>query len=364
MSRNSCSWLLLGPFVALAGSPSASSPVTGQDPLPTTHGIDVAGMDRSTKPGDDFFKFANGSWDKNTPIPPDRASWGLDPALSEQATRHTRELLESTAAAGQAAGSDERKAADYYAAFMNEASIETRGLSALKSTLDRIAGLGDRRALAREFGSTLRADVDPINDTDFQTDHLFGLFVAQDFNEPNRNAAYLLQGGLAMPDREYYLAESPKMTETRTKYSAHVIKVLELAGIDDARTKAQRIVALETRIARVHAPREESEDVHKPKTWARADFDAKAPGLDWAAYFQAAGLDEQRAFIVWHPGAITGESALVASEPIDTWRDYLSYITLNHWSGLLPKAFADGRWPAHRRCRNDGNARLPRPTRR
>src|SRR5207237_6308995 len=109
--------------------------------------------------------------------------------------------------------------------------------------------------------------------------------------------------------------------------------------------KAERIAALEPKIARIHATREESGDVHKADNpWTRTEFDTRAPGLDWSAFFKAAGLDAQPAFIVWQPGAIVGESALVASEPLGVWKDYLRYTIVNHWSGLLPKAFADERF--------------------
>ena len=325
-------------IVALSGCRKAAAV-----PPPAGHAADVSGMDRTTRPGEDFSKYANGKWDQETAIPADHAAWGIGAILDEQAREQTRVLLE-TARSQAAAGSDERKAADYYAAYMNEAALEARGLATLKPMLDRIAAIADRRALARELGSGLRADVDPLNATEFHTDQLFGLWVAQDLNEPSRNTAYLLQGGVAMPDREYYLADNPKMAETRTKYRAHVMKVLGLAGIGDADRKAQRIVDLETRIARVHATREDSGDVHKAQAWTREDFDAKAPGVDWAAYFGAAGLERQRAFVVWHPAATTGEAALVASQPIETWKEYLAYITINHWSSLLPRPFAEERF--------------------
>jgi putative endopeptidase len=343
MFRNIRSTATVAGAVALALVPLSGSPIAAQS-TPAAHGINLAGMDRSRKPGDDFFKFANGTWDRTTQIPADRASWGVDGVLAEEAALHTRELLEGVAAARVPADADERKAADYYAAYIDVASREARGVSRLKPTLDRIRAISDRRALAQELGSELRADVDPLNATNFHTDHLFGLWVAQDLNDPMHNAAYLLQGGLAMPDREYYVSDNPKMVDTRSKYSTHVTKVLQLAGIADADATAQRIIALETKIARVHAAREASEDVHNVKPWARADFDSHAPGLDWATYFKAAGLDAPRAFVVWQPEAIVGESALAASEPIDAWKDYLSYIVLNHWSSLLTKAFADERF--------------------
>jgi putative endopeptidase len=306
-----------------------------------THGIDPAGMDRSTRPGDDFFKYANGTWYRTTEIPPDRSAWGVDAVLSDQATAETRVLLEATDAHPN---SDEARASDYYAAYMNDAAIESHGLTPLRPALASIAAIDGPRALSALLGSMIRADVDPLNATNFHTIHLLGVWVAQDFNEPSHNIAYLLQGGLAMPDRDYYLSDDPRLAATRQRYRAHVARVLNLAGVSGADKAADTVVALETKIARVHLTREASEDVHTAKPWARADFDTAAPGLDWAALFKAAGLDGEPAFIVWQPDAIRGESALVASEPLDAWKVYLTYIELDHWSGLLPKAFADERF--------------------
>jgi putative endopeptidase len=305
--------------------------------------VDVAGMDKSVRPGDDFFRYANGTWDRLTAIPADRSMWGIGAELDEQANAQTRALLEEAAKGG--GSGDGRKAGEYFAAYMNEAAIEARGLASLKPRLDRIAAIATRRDLADALGAELRADVDPLNATNFHTDRLFGLWVAQDFNSPTHNIGYLLQGGLGMPDREYYVGQDQHMVDARTKYTAHIAAVLRLAHVAGADAKAQRVLDMETKIARVHWTREQSGDVHKANNpWTRADFDRKAPGLDWATYFKAAGLDDQRSFIVWQPSAITGEAALVASEPIDLWRDYLQFRTLDHWSGLLPKAFVTERF--------------------
>ena len=311
-------------------------------PAPSTHGVDFAGMDTTVKPGDDFFRYANGTWDRHTPIPDDRPAWGNGAALAQQVTLQTRELLEAAARARE--GSDDRKAADYYAAYLDEGAIERRGLTPLQPALARIDLVADRRSLAHELGAMLRADTDPLTATNYYSDHLFGLFVAQDFNDPSHNTAYLMQGGLGMPDREYYLASSPRMDSTRSRYESHVATVLHLAGASDAdaTTHARRVIALETKIARAHWSREDSGDLRKTNTpWTRADFDAKAPGLDWSTYFAAAGLDKQPAFIAWQASAVTGEAALVASESLEDWKLYLRYVVLNHWAGLLPKAFAE-----------------------
>ena len=305
-------------------------------------GIDTAGMDRAVNPGDDFFSFANGTWVRGTEIPADRSAWGLGGELIARAEQQTRTILEDAARAPQS--DEEKKLGDFFTAYMDDAAIEQRGLAPLTPVLDRVASIADRRALARELGGMLRADVDPLNATNYHTDNLFGLWVAQDFNQPTRNTAYLLQGGLTLPDREYYVSDSPRMKELRTAYLAHIATVLRLAGAADAdaQSQAARVLALETRIARAHGTREQSVDVLKANNpWARDDFARKAPGLDWTAFFDAAGLSTHPAFIVWHPGAVTGLSALVASQPLDDWKVYLRYVVLNQWSALLPKAFAD-----------------------
>ncbi|MBS1820076.1 MAG: M13 family metallopeptidase [Acidobacteria bacterium] len=322
----------------------------GAPPAPTREaaasanavGIDTAGMDRAVPPGDDFFAFANGTWIRGTEIPPDRAAWGINGELAAQAERDNRAILEHAASAPSSP--EEKKLGDFYAAYMDEQTIEQRGLTPLQPTLDRIAAIGNRQALAREFGTMLRADVDPLNFTSYHTDNLFGLWVTQDFNQPTRNTAYFFQGGLAMPDREYYVGTSDRMQQIRETYAAHVATVLRLAGASgkDATQQAARIIALETKIARTHATREQSVDVLKANNpWSRDEFPKKAPGLDWPAFFDAATLNTQPSFVVWHPAAVTGISALVASQPLDDWKLYLRYIVVNGWSPLLPKAFAD-----------------------
>jgi putative endopeptidase len=303
-------------------------------------GVDLAGMDRSIAPGDDFFRFANGTWLKSAEIPPDRSSWGVGAQLTEKTTAEVAELVKGARAAKP--GTEARKVGDAYTAFLDEARIERLGLTPLRPVLSRIAAIKDRRGLAVEFGRELRADVDPINSTNFHTDHLFGLFVEQDLHRPGIYAPYLLQGGIGMPDREYYLAQTPRMAAIRAAYQAHLAKVLTLMGRKDASAAAARIFDLETKIARVHAPHAESDDILKADNrWARAQFSAKAPGLDWNAFFAAAGLSARPEFYVWHPKATVGEAALVASEPLAVWKDYLALRQVEHHAAVLPKAFDD-----------------------
>jgi endothelin-converting enzyme/putative endopeptidase len=236
-------------------------------------------------------------------------------------------------------------AADFYTAYLDEAGIESRDLAPLQPLLRKIAAIGDKAALARALGESLRADVDPLNNTNFFTENLFGLWVAQGLDDPTHYNAYLLQGGLGMPDRAYYVTDSAHMETVRTAYRAHIATILKLGGVADAEARAAKIFALERELAQAHAAREVSEDVLKANNpWRREEFSARAPGMDWGAFFDGAKLARQPRFIVWHPGAITGAAALVGRESLDVWRDYLTFHALNKYSGALPKAFADERF--------------------
>ena len=305
------------------------------------------GMNRALVPGDDFFAYANGGWLKASEIPPDRSSYGTSAIVAELTEERVRSLLQD-AAAKAPAGTEARQIGDYYASFLDAAGIEQKGLKPLQSQLARIAAIADRHALARALGGTLRADVDALNNTQFHTDKPFGLWVAQDLDDPRRYAAILLQGGLVMPDRDYYVSPSPHMATIRDKYRAHIAAVLHLAGIAEPDAKARRIFELERRIAEVHWTRAASEQVRKADNhWRRAELDMRAPGLDWASYLEASGLQKQPEFIVWQPSAIAGIAALVGSEPLATWKDYLSFHAIEHVSGYLPKAFVAEQFAFH-----------------
>ncbi|WP_426688022.1 M13 family metallopeptidase [Rhodanobacter ginsengiterrae] len=327
---------ILGAAILCGSTAWAATPATA------SIGIDLKGIDHGVKPGDDFFRYANGDWLKTAKIPADRSSTGSFLKIFEQSEKDTAELIRNAGAGHPAAGGNARKIADYYAAWMDTATIEKHGMTAIKPELAQIDAIASRDDLARVLGSRLRADVDPINATNYHTQNLFGLFVTQGLEDPSRHVAYLLQGGIGLPSRDYYLSDEPHMVEARGKYLTYVGALLQQAGIADAQAKAKTIVALETKIAKAQASLLDSEDVHKANNlWSMADFGAKAPGLDWAAYFQAAGLQDQAQIDAWQPGAITGLSALTASEPLQAWKDLLTFHTLNHAAGLLPKAFAE-----------------------
>jgi putative endopeptidase len=334
------SWLLL--ILSLALSSCAQTATKAAPPAEAaTHGIAAAHIDRSVKPGDDFYEYANGAYLKSIEIPADRTSVGVFNELFDKANTRTNDLIQEIAKSNPARGTENRKIADLYSAYMNEAEIEKRGLTPIQPKLAAIGNITDKRQLATALGQTLRADVDALNNTNYHTDNLFGLWVAPGFSDPTHYNAYLLQGGLEMPDREYYVSDSPHMKELLTKYQAHVAAMLKLANFDQPEQRAARVVALEKAIAEKHRGLAENEDIAKANNvWKMSDFAAKAPGLDWAAYFQAAGLAKQKTFIVWQPEAFIGESALVASVPLEDWKNWLAYHLIESYGGILPKAFA------------------------
>jgi putative endopeptidase len=326
-------------LAAATAALTLSATLTAAAPESTASGLDLAGIERSVTPGDDFFRYANGAWIAKTEIPPDRATFGVDAIVEELTRKRTAELIQG-AGQGAPAHSDADKIGTYYAAYLDEASIESAGLKPLQPGLERIAAIKERTDLARALGATLRADVDVLNATNLHTENLFGLWVAQDLSDPTRYSPFLLQGGLVMPDRDYYLNPSQKMADIRTQYQAHVAIVLALAHFADAQERAARIFALERRIAQAHWNREDSEQVLKGNNhWKAASFAQRAPGLDWSAYFAAAGLAQQDEFVVWQPSALTGIAALTASEPLETWKDWLRFHLIEHHSPYLPKAF-------------------------
>ncbi len=331
-------------LLPLAGSIllTLNAAAPAQTAAPLAHGINIANMDTSVRPGDDFYTFANGGFVARTKLPPDRATIGVFTVLSDLSFERTANIIQDAAKANPAPGTDQRKIADLYLSYMDEAAIETHGLATLKPNLAEIAAINSPQQLAHALGLSLRADVDALNNTNFHTPNIFGLWVAPDFNDPDRYAPYLLQGGLQLPNRDYYLSDSARMKETRAKYQTHIAAMFRLAGLSDPEARAARVLALETEIAKVHISLADSEDIHKANNpWTPADFSAKAPGLDWLEFFRAAGLDKQPNFIVWQPSAFTGEAALVSSQPIDAWKDLLAYHLIAAYAAGTSKALAD-----------------------
>ena len=299
-----------------------------------------SGIDPSIQPGDDFFAYANGSWLRATEIPAGKERWNARSEIGELTRRQVLRLLDDAGA--EPVGSVARKVADFRAAYLNEAAIEARGIAPLKPFLDSIDQVPDKAALTRLLGRGLRADVDPLNWGVYRSSQLLGLSVEPGIHGEKTYVAFLLQGGLGLPDREYYVSTEPRMQALRTSYQKYIGRLLLLAGFDRADQRAEAVMALETALAQSQATRETSANDHNADNlWTRADFARQAPGMDWSAFFAAAGLARQETFVAWQPTAVTGVAALVGSQPLERWKDYLRARVIDAFADVLPRAFVD-----------------------
>lgn len=321
-------------LAATAVTAAPSSPRFG------TFGFDSAGMDRSVDPGDDFYRYANGAWERNTVIPADQSQWGL--GLPDQTLGDVRKVVEAAAANPRATGSA-RQVGDMYASFMDEGGIEARGLAPLGPDLARIAAIRTQGDLAAAFGWINRS-------AGFgQTGRMavmapFKVSVATDLKQSDTYMALLDQGELGLPDRDYYLlADNKNFARIRAAYQAHVARMLTLASFADAAAKATDVVALERRIAAAQWSRAQRRDLSKAyNPTPMADLATRYPGFDWGRFLAATGPVAKATRInVGEPEAIRALAAMVAEVPLDQWRAYLAYSLLNARAPVLPKAFVD-----------------------
>ena len=296
-------------------------------------GIVLSDMDQAVKPGDDFYMFVNGGWDKRTEIPADKSGYSDGTDIEERAETDLHEIAEGAKTAEP--GTLLRKVGDLYASFMDEAAIEQRGIQPVQARLDAIAAIASPADLAKAFArSVIGFGVSP-----------FAMYIEADAKNPARYAAYLSQSGLGLPDRDYYLVESEENTKYRAAYRAYIEKLLGLAGIPDAAAKAGAIYALEVEIAKLHWPAADTRDTLKTyNPFDAATLATEAPGFDWAAFLAEANLTQSPNLVIAEKSALVALAALAGSTSLDTWKAYLTFHTLDAAAPYLPKAFDDAQF--------------------
>jgi putative endopeptidase len=306
------------------------------------YGFDSTGMDLSVRPGDDYNAYANGVWVKRTQIPGDHSNWGVWDILAEQARGQVRDVLADAAKAHAPAGTNVRKVGDFYATFMDEAAIERLGAAPLKRQLASIAKIETHAQLAEAMGRSIRVgDSMPL-----------GIFIYADFKQPDVSKVYVDQGGLGLPDRDYYLSDSAPMAAARAAYLVYAAKLLQLSGVApseaDAATRAKAVFDLEHRLAEIQWSQVRLRDLPaRYVPWTRADYLVKAPGFAWEAYFKAAGIADQTTLIASADTAIAATAAIVPTAPLPVWRDYLAIRSIDRHAPFLSKAFVDSHFAFH-----------------
>ena len=292
-------------------------------------GFDTAGMDKNVSPGTSFYQYANGTWLRNTPLPPDKSNYGMFTALADRSDERTRKIVE---AASGAPGSEGQKIRDYYQSFMDEKAIEAVGITPLQARLDRITAIQDVGALVAAFAASSR---------ELGTSPL-ATIVALDDRRPDQYIANIGQGGLGLPDRDMYDAKRMQFAPIREGYKKYLRDMLALTGAQDADKRAAAVYALEEKIAAAHWTRVQNRDAQK--TYNRltiAQLERRAPGIDWKAWLEAVGLAGQAEVNVNQPSAIARIARLIKSQPLPVWKDYLALHLVTDSAPLLSKKFVD-----------------------
>ncbi|GAB3407453.1 M13 family metallopeptidase [Massilia agilis] len=299
-----------------------------------TSGIDVQYIDSSVRPQDDFFKYLNGKWLKDTEIPADKSSWGTFMQLRETSITQARGIIEADAAAKHKLGTDEQKIGDLYKSFMDEKKLESLGTKPLAGELHRIAALKDKKALPALIAHLSQIGVSSP----------YGIRVAQDAKNSTQYAVYIGQSGLGLPDRDYYLKKDDKrMADALAEYEEHVAKVLTLAGEKNAAQQAKAIVAFETQLAQAQWTKVELRDpVKRYNKMEVAKLAELAPGYDWKAALAGAGVGNKvDTVIVGQPSYLSGMNQIVQNADLATLQSYFKWHLLREFSPFLSKPFVD-----------------------
>jgi len=327
---------------ALAQSPAPSGPPTGT-PAPSPVRFDASLVDRSIDPCEDFYRFACGRWQAANPIPADQAMWTTWSSLQIWNETILRETLEAAAARGAGGTPDERRIGDYWAACMDEASIERRGVEPIRADLAVVESVRARKDLARAVAHLHRTVPAAWGFEESQTPvAAFGILPAQDMKDSTLVVGQIDQGGMGLPGREFYLSKEPGMREMRARYRAHVERMLVLAGVPKARAArdAAAVLRIETALARAAmdpVTRRDPAAIYHPMPLAQVK--SLAPTFDWDGYLSAVGAPAPAHWTVTAPGFLQGLQKLLASEPIEAWRAYLRWWTVHENARYLSRAF-------------------------
>ena len=322
-------------FLISASLIALATPALAADSKPQigSFGFDAAGMDKAVKPGDDFVAFANGTYFAKLEIPADKTAFGMASGLTDLSRERTRTIIEKAAASGGAPGSEAQKVGDFFASFMDEAAIEAKGIAPLKPDLDAIAAIKTKDELAEALGRNLRLGVGgPI-----------GMGVGPDRKNPDRFVVQGGQGGLGLPDRDYYLDDkNPAFVAARPKYKAYIATLFTLAGYDNGAARADAIYALETEIARIHwtrVERRQAEKTYNPVPVA--DMASRFPGLDWSRFIAGSTIPVQGDVIISTPSSLEGIAKIIGATDLAVLKDYMTFLAIRDAAPGLSKAFVD-----------------------
>jgi putative endopeptidase len=292
-------------------------------------GIIKKNMDTSVKPGDNFDRFVNGTWTKNTKIPADKSSFGAFDMLYDKSQKDVKAIIEEASKGSFTEGSDEQKIGDYYSSFINRKNRDAKGVTPIQSELKAIDAIANYTDLATYFGKANRTGVSIP----------FSVTVTEDFKDPKKYTLMTWQGGLGLPEREYYLQNDAKMADIRKKYVAHIEKMWQLVGLPNGAESAPKVMALETRLATNHMKKEDTRNTAALyNKYALSDLKSLMPDFDWTAMLNKAGVANEKNIVIAQVAYTKSLNDIIKNTPIDTWKTYLKWGLINSTADYLNSA--------------------------
>ena len=313
-------------LIAACGQEAAEPPA--QEPQALVSGLDLAGMDKSIKPGDDFFAYMNGAWVDGTEIPADKGRYGIFDVLRDESQDAVKVIIEESANGDFEKGTDEQKVGDMYKSFLDWETRNARGIEPLQPELDRIASIADYDDLAVYFAETTRRNMDaPL-----------GFGQVADFQDPNYYMIYVWQSGLGLPDREYYLKDDEKSEDIRVKYVEHVETMFDLAGLEGGADAAQAVMALETRLAKEHMTKEDARNWAKNYNKVALDeLSTVMPNFNWEGFVAKAELQDVDGLVIFMTDYLGALDGIITDTDLDTWKTYLTWRALDQQASTLTR---------------------------
>ena len=294
-----------------------------------TSGIVKKNMDSLTKPGDNFEQYVNGTWRKNNKIPSDKASYGAFDMLYDQSQKDVKVIIEAAAKGSFADGSDEQKIGDFYNSYMNRKDRDAKGIKPIQGAIESIDAITNYTDLAAYFGIANRKGLTIP----------FSISASQDFKDPKQYILMTWQGGLGLPEREYYLSSDAKMVDIRKKYLAHIEKMLQLAGIENPAKSATSIMALETTLATSHMKKEDTRNAAALyNKYAIKDLKSLMPDFDWNVMLKNAGVSKEKNIIISQVAYTKSLNNIIKNTPLATWKTYLKWGLVNNTASRLTSA--------------------------
>lgn len=335
-----------------SASPAEPATAAAAPAKPLVSGIEQQNFDPAVKHTENFFYSVNGTWLKNTEIPADKSNYGSFTKLFDDSQVAMRTIIENAAKkTDKVAGSDEQKLGDFYNSYMDEAKIEQLGLTPIEADLAKIAGLKDHTEVAAALAEFQQLGASaPL-----------GWYVNNDAKNSTANALYLGQSGLGLPDRDFYLKDEDKFKDIRAKYVSYLTDILTLAKVAEPAKAAERILALETELAKIQWSRVDNRDADKTyNKFAKADLVKTLGDFPWDAYAKASGIDQVAEIIVEQPSYLEGFGKLFTATDLQSWKDYLAIRFVNEYSGKLSKAFVDRNFEFYGKVLSGAQEQQPR----